>query len=209
MIEKIDSILYARSSMPERMAIRGGEKEKRVPIDFIFYYMKTNSREILIDAGCDSLPGFEMKDFIRPDEALRKKGIDPDGITDLIITHAHHDHIDGAKYFRNATVYIQKEEYEEGKEYLLQNKKVITFDEEYSLFDGLKILKIGGHSAGSSVVQADFLKQKYLFCGDEVYIKRNFEEIIPSGEVFCLEKAKGFIQTYANSEYILMLFHEG
>ena len=35
----------------------------------------------------------------------------PDAITDIIISHAHWDHVDGVDLFPKATVWIQREEY--------------------------------------------------------------------------------------------------
>jgi alanyl-tRNA synthetase len=60
------------------------------------------------------MPGFEMEDFVGTVAALEEKGYTPEDITDVIITHADHDHIECVKYFQNATIYIQKDEYESG-----------------------------------------------------------------------------------------------
>lgn len=208
MKEKILPIVFGKTAMSERMALRGGRKEALVPIDFIFYYIKKGSRRILVDAGCDSLPGFVIHDRISPKKALEEKGIDPEAITDLILTHAHHDHIEGAKYFPNATVYLQKEEYEEGKEYLPDSARVVLFEEGYSLCEGIRIFKIGGHSVGSSVVEVLLCGRKFLLCGDECYISRSIKEKIPTGESFCREKSMEFVEMAANSDSEILLSHE-
>ena len=73
------------------------------------YLIQTEGRAILVDAGCETMPDFDMKNFIGPVKALSNMGIRPEEITDLILTHAHHDHIECTKYFTKAAVYIQKE----------------------------------------------------------------------------------------------------
>ena len=44
--------------------------------------------------------------------ALRQVGIQPDAVTDIIVSHSHWDHADGVDLFPRAKVWIQKEEYE-------------------------------------------------------------------------------------------------
>ena len=49
--------------------------------------------------------------FIRPDSALQRMEINPEDITDIIITHTHYDHIGGLHLFDEGTVWIQRNEY--------------------------------------------------------------------------------------------------
>ena len=118
---EIIPINYGKSVLPENMIFQNGAEDKVRPIVFTVYLIKTENRLILADAGCETMPGFVMTDFIGPVKALNNIGISPEEITDLIITHAHHDHIECAKYFKNAVIYIQKDEYETGKGYLSEN----------------------------------------------------------------------------------------
>ena len=129
---------YGKSSLPESWAYENGSEEKKLPIIFRVYLLKTENRLILVDAGCETMPGFDMSDFIGPVKALNNIGISPEAITDLVITHAHHDHIECAKYFKNAALYIQKDEYEAGKGYLADRMNIRTFDEEMQICGGIK-----------------------------------------------------------------------
>ena len=90
---------YGKSLLPESWIFENGAENKFRPIVFRVYLIRTENRLILVDAGCETMPGFDMKDFIGPIKALRNIGISLEEITDLIITHAHHDHIECAKYF--------------------------------------------------------------------------------------------------------------
>jgi glyoxylase-like metal-dependent hydrolase (beta-lactamase superfamily II) len=54
---------------------------------------------------------FPMKDYLRPDEALRLAGVTPEEVTDIVISHAHWDHLGGIDLFPKANVWIQKDEY--------------------------------------------------------------------------------------------------
>ncbi len=158
---------YGKSVLPESWIFENGAENKLLPIVFRVYLIKTENRLILADAGCETMPGFVMTDFIGPVKALRNIGVKADEITDLMITHAHHDHIECAKYFKNAVIYIQKDEYEAGKGYLPENLNILTFDEEMQICDGIKAVKIGGHSKGSSIVEITDSGKKYIIAGDE------------------------------------------
>ena len=103
---EIIPIEYGKSFLPESMVFQNGEKDKLRPIVFMVYLIKTENRLILADAGCETMPGFDMRDFIGPIKALKKENIQPDDITDVIITHSHHDHIECVKYFKRAVIYI-------------------------------------------------------------------------------------------------------
>ena len=120
---------YGKSVLPESSIFQNGSEEKKYPILFRIYLLKSENRLILVDAGCVTMPGFEMEDFIGPIQALRNIGISPNEITDVIITHSHHDHIECVACFINAVIYIQKEEYEASKGYLAENQTVRTFDD--------------------------------------------------------------------------------
>ena len=199
---------YGKSVLPESWVFENGAENKLRPIVFRVYLIKTENRLILADAGCETMPGFVMTDFIGPVKALRNIGVKADEITDLIITHAHHDHIECAKYFKNAIIYIQKDEYEAGKGYLPENLNILTFDEEMQICDGIKAVKIGGHSKGSSIVEITDSGKKYIIAGDECYKGDCLTKQIPTGSSYNPEKSRDFVKKYGNGEYTVLLCHD-
>ena len=205
---EIIPINYGKSVLPENMIFQNGAEDKVRPIVFMVYLIKTENRLILADAGCETMPGFVMTDFIGPVKALNNIGILPEEITDLIITHAHHDHIECAKHFKNAVIYIQKDEYEAGKGYLSENLDIRTFDEEMLICDGIKSVKIGGHSKGSSIVEITDSDKKYIIAGDECYVRECLTKQIPTGVAYDLQKSLAFIQKYGRGEYTVLLCHD-
>lgn len=77
--------------------------------------IKTSERTILIDAGLGKHFGDSQGKLL---ENLIAAGISPDSITDILITHAHRDHIGGliskggSTIYPNAKYHIAKEEYD-------------------------------------------------------------------------------------------------
>ena len=199
---------YGKSVLPESMIFQNGAENKFRPIIFRVYLIRTENRLILVDAGCETMPGFDMRDFIGTVKALNNIGISPEEITDLIITHAHHDHIECAKYFKNAVIYIQKDEYEAGKGYLTENLNIRTFEKEMQICDGIKAVKIGGHSKGSSIVEITDADKKYIIAGDECYMRDCLAKQIPTGSSYNPEKSRSFIKKYGVEEYTVLLCHE-
>ena len=199
---------YGKSVLPESSIFQNGSEEKKYPILFRIYLLKSENRLILVDAGCVTMPGFEMEDFIGTIQALRNIGISPDEITDVIITHSHHDHIECVACFINAVIYIQKEEYEASKGYLAENQTVRTFDDAIQICKGIKAVKIGGHTKGSSIVEIAGQDAKYIIAGDECYIRQCVEKQIPTGASYNPENSRMFVEKYCNGEYTVLLCHD-
>jgi glyoxylase-like metal-dependent hydrolase (beta-lactamase superfamily II) len=101
--------------MPLAAAAVGSTSKDSTGLCYIVYLLKgNNGRMILVDAGFTETPAmYNMHAFnyIRPDSMLRKINIDPNDITDLIITHPHWDHIGGVDLFPNAMVWIQENDF--------------------------------------------------------------------------------------------------
>lgn len=209
MVKGISRIKYADSFLSESMVFKGGREEKKLPVIFAIYLIQTENRQILVDAGCETMPGFDMRNFISPAVALKEQtGLTPNDITDVVITHSHHDHIAAVGLLKNATVHIQKDEYESGRKYIPSGFKTETFDREKIIAENVRVIKIGGHSAGSCIVEIIFEGDTYIVCGDECYSRQNLTDKIPTGASNDPEKSKAFIEQYANSRYKTLLCHD-
>ncbi len=91
-----------------------GPKDQKVDIAMVVWLIRGGGRNILFDSGFHRqtfLKEFPMKDYLRPDEAVRTAGVEPGEITDIVISHAHWDHMGGIDLFPKAQVWIQREEY--------------------------------------------------------------------------------------------------
>lgn len=205
---EISRVCYAQSTLPESWIFDGGDENKAVPILFSVFVVRTATRTILIDVGCETIRGFEMVYHKHPLEALRESGVSPEDITDVVITHAHHDHIACVKCFPHACVHIQEDEYESGKAYLTANKTVERFRERKRIENGVEIVKIGSHSKGSCVVECVRDDATYVLCGDECYSLYNIEHRVPTANPYSKENSQRFIDTYATDAYRCLVCHD-
>lgn len=111
----IEAIRYATlPQFPTAALVMGAPKDEKLDIAMVVWLVRGGERTILFDSGFYRekwFKDFPMKDFLRPDEVLRQAGVKPEDVTDIIISHAHWDHMGGIDLFSRATVWIQKEEY--------------------------------------------------------------------------------------------------
>ncbi len=202
------SLKYAESVLPECMALCGGSKEKVIPISFAVYLIKTKDKNILVDVGCDTMPGFVMKSFYSPAFVLRQVGLSAEEITDIIITHAHHDHIEALTHFRNAVLHITDEEYSSGKKYIPSNMSVNVFEETSVIDNQIMVIKWGGHSVGSAIVEITVNNITHILAGDECYINDCIAYRIPTGAYYNLGKSRAFVEKYSDKKYRVHTCHD-
>jgi len=111
----IQAIRYATSpGVLVSDVVVGGPKDKKVDFAFVVWLIRGGGHTILFDSGFDRFTlskDFQITDYLRPDLAVKTAGVEPDQVTDVVISHAHWDHVGGLDLFPKAQVWIQKEEY--------------------------------------------------------------------------------------------------
>ena len=208
MSARLTVLKYGDTVFGENYIFMGGEKDKLLPITFCVFLIETKTRKILVDVGCDDGSGFPMSVFCTPVEALASAGLTPDDITDVIITHAHSDHVQSAPHFPAACFHIQKEEYERAKKFIPEGFNVDAFEDECVLDGEIFIKRISGHSHGSSIVLFEHKDKTVVLCGDECYTNRNIKEKIPTGASRDPQVSKAFVEEYSKEKYIAFTCHD-
>jgi glyoxylase-like metal-dependent hydrolase (beta-lactamase superfamily II) len=96
--------------------VAGADKDQKLDIPVMVWVLKgSDGRIVLVDSGFHRekfVTRWKVQHFSTPAEAVARLGIQPDQVSDIIITHMHWDHADGQDLFPKATVWIQKDEYE-------------------------------------------------------------------------------------------------
>lgn len=137
---------------------------------------------------------------------LKENGYEAEDITTIVLTHCHWDHIGGLSLFPNATIYCQRDEYEyalanstpDSGQYPLSFKKyLIEAEHRFCLIDGtyqlnpnVKLIKTGGHSVGSQIIEIENDNELALILGDEVFYYDNITKKIPVGCTVNPEKSR-------------------
>lgn len=133
-----------------------------------------NGKIVLVDAGY--INNDHPTGYSSPDSVLKKLNINPQDVTDIILTHPHWDHIGGINLFPNAMVWMQEADFN----YFVGDAWQPNGNREG--FDSATVFKI---------VQKNLDKKLTLVNGDSL-------EIIPGIRVFI-----GSRHTY-ESQYVLV-----
>ena len=154
---------------------------------------------ILVDNGAgnkhlDQLSYYNFFNLVDLEEELRKKGITPEQVTDVILTHLHFDHCGystkkeektGELYpsFPNATHWVSRKQWEnflhpnplEKDSYFMENMQAIAdkgllrlIDTDTKLCPDIELRIFDGHTPGQIVPYIQTGGQTFFFAGDVI-----------------------------------------
>ena len=127
--------------------------------------IRTPDRLIVVDPSTDY-----MKPMVK--SSFRQIGVFPKDVDTVILTHAHRDHVENLRFYKNAKVYIHSGASEE-----IPGATVIDED-EFRVCDGVTIVHTPGHCPEecSVFVEAD---RRYVIAGDTIPLEDNFRKNVP------------------------------
>src|SRR5580692_4792250 len=74
--------------------VMGAPKGEKIDTVYVVWLIRGGGRNILFDSGFHRGRWFKewtIRDYIRPDAAVRLAGVKPEEVTDVVISHAHWD----------------------------------------------------------------------------------------------------------------------
>src|SRR5580704_17868196 len=80
----------------------GAPKDEKIDTMFAVWLIRGGGHNILFDSGFHRARWFKLrtiKDYLRPDDAVKLAGVQPDQITDIVVSHAHWDPMGGIDLF--------------------------------------------------------------------------------------------------------------
>ena len=153
-----------------------GEPDESFEMDYAFWLVRAAERTILFDCGFDAEVGRRRgrTTLVDPLVALSALGVEPGAIDQLVVTHAHYDHIGNLHRFPNAEVVIARREYEfwtgpyarrlqlahateaDELERLVATReqgRLRLVEDTFDLAPGIELVVVGGHTPGQMVAQ--------------------------------------------------------
>ncbi|HAT33369.1 MAG TPA: MBL fold metallo-hydrolase [Janthinobacterium sp.] len=159
------------------------------------FLFKLDGRVVLVDTGSGQMfpAGYGGKLL----GSLAAAGVTPEQVSDILLTHAHDDHIgglvrDGHPVFPNATIHIGKPDidffldrsnaakahydmkyFDEANTALkpyIDAGKVQTFSGSGAIMTGVTATVHPGHTPGSAFYEVESAGQKIVFVGDIVHV---------------------------------------
>lgn len=206
---EVYAVRFAHVAFGLSNLVAGAERGPTVDIAFTVWPIKDPStgRVILFDAGFyrdKFLQQWQPVDYVKPSDAVAAAmGITPDAVTDIVISHIHWDHADGAELFPKATVWIQKDEYEHyvgpdgapldradpdvAKEYFALNQagrlRLIDGDDQV-VFPGIRAYTGGRHTYASQYLSVQTRSGTVVLASDNAYLFKNLDEHLPIAQTF-------------------------
>ena len=111
----IQAIRYATlPGFPLMALMMGAPNDSVVDIAMVVWLVRGGDHVVLFDTGFHRdkwRKEFALIDYLSPDKAVTLAGVKPAEVTDVVISHAHWDHMGGIDLFPKAVFWIQKEEY--------------------------------------------------------------------------------------------------
>jgi glyoxylase-like metal-dependent hydrolase (beta-lactamase superfamily II) len=220
-------------SFPLGELVKGEDKNKKIDIALMIWLVKGNGRNILVDSGFyrDAfMKQWKPADYMQPSEALSKLGLKPEDITDVIISHAHWDHVDGTDLFPKARVWIQKEEFEyydqpehqkdSGvfavdmamlEKVRAEGRLELVDGDDKTVLPGITVYTGGRHTYASQYVGVNTSKGIVILASDNVYLYENIEKSLPITATFDAEsnlRAQERMKKLAGSPGLIIPGHD-
>jgi glyoxylase-like metal-dependent hydrolase (beta-lactamase superfamily II) len=217
--------------------VAGAERGRTLDIPVMVWLLKgSNGRVVLVDSGFHHqkfLDQWKPRDFRTPAVAIEAAGVKPELVTDIIISHAHWDHIDGIDLFPKATIWIQREEYRyyTGEAWHTRNGhggvdaddmqallKINTEGrlrfvegDDQEIIPGLRCYTGGKHTWASQYVSAATTAGTAVFASDNIYLYENLEKHAPIFQTLDAAsnlKAQDRIRTIASDPRLIVPGHD-
>jgi glyoxylase-like metal-dependent hydrolase (beta-lactamase superfamily II) len=218
---------YARSqNQPWVDLISGMYKDGVMDLPFSFVLARQGDRNVLVDCGFmkdehgheNFADRFGIPFWISPLRLLAELGIAPGDITDVVLSHAHFDHMGSIAEFPNARIFIQKSELLTWYEWIalpkrfshltaiidpdnlktaleasIEHRVTLIDGDKDNVLPGLHVRLGSGHTIGQQFVIFETAKGRRVISGDCVYSARQFAGHNHSGQHVPLNNATGSV----------------
>jgi glyoxylase-like metal-dependent hydrolase (beta-lactamase superfamily II) len=183
-----------------------GEPDRPLGMDYFFWVARSPSRTVVIDSGFSPAGGAARRRTTLMDmtTALGAAGVNPDDVGQVIVTHAHYDHIGGLPAFGAAEVIITRSEYEfwtgplgdrplfahhtEAAEIshlrsLRAAGRLTLTGHSHQVAPGIELTEVGGHTPGQAVVSVAAGPGRVILASDAVHYYEELERDRPFSTV--------------------------
>jgi glyoxylase-like metal-dependent hydrolase (beta-lactamase superfamily II) len=178
------------------------EPDRPLGMDYFFWVARNPARAIVIDTGFSPAAGASRGRTMRLDTvpALRAAGLAPDAVAQVVLTHAHYDHIGGLPAFCAAEVIMTRDEYDfwsgpmgrrgqfahtaEASEIghlreLRDSGRLTLAGRAVAVAPGIELTEVGGHTPGQAIVTVATGAGPVILASDAVHYYEELERDRP------------------------------
>jgi glyoxylase-like metal-dependent hydrolase (beta-lactamase superfamily II) len=185
------------------------EPDRPLRMDYFFWLARSPSRTVLIDTGFSPAGGASRGRTMLMDTvpALQAAGVTPDDITQVVLSHAHYDHIGGLPALPEPEVIMTRAEYDfwtgpmggrgqfahsaEPAEIghlrdLRKAGRLTLTGPACQVAPGIELVQVGGHTPGQAIVIVASPAGRVVLASDAVHYYEELERDRPFAVVASL-----------------------
>jgi glyoxylase-like metal-dependent hydrolase (beta-lactamase superfamily II) len=185
------------------------EPDGPIGMDYFFWLIRNASRTIVVDTGFSAAGGGRRNrtTLLDPGAAFDALGVDRATGPPVVVTHAHYDHTGNLDLFPASPLILAAAEYafwtgpyadrtllhhsvEDAEIAYLRRAeregRVQTFEDDVALAPGVRVIRVGGHTPGQSVVTVNTSDGTVLLASDSVHYYEEYERSMPFTQVASL-----------------------
>jgi glyoxylase-like metal-dependent hydrolase (beta-lactamase superfamily II) len=192
-----------------------------MPLDYFVWAVRGAGRIVVVDTGFGPEAAEKRGRILLHDvpTLLARAGIDAATVTDVVLTHLHYDHAGGMAAFPAATFHLQDAEmaYATGRNMchaclnapfeaedvagalrLVFAGRMRFHDGDVTLFPGISLHRIGGHTAGLMAVRVTTARGPLVLASDAFHFSENRQRRAPFPILFHLgDVLEGYLRCEA------------
>jgi glyoxylase-like metal-dependent hydrolase (beta-lactamase superfamily II) len=182
------------------------EPDRPLGMDYFFWVARNPARTVVVDTGFSPASGASRGRTMLLDTvpALRAAGLTPDAVGQVVLTHAHYDHIGGLPAFGASEVIMTRDEYDfwtgpmgrrgqfahttEASELghlreLRQAGRLTLAGRSRRVAPGIELTQVGGHTPGQAIVTVATAAGPVILASDAVHYYEELERDRPFATV--------------------------
>ena len=196
---RITMLRYARSDRRRPENFHGGDPhDGPMPIEYFNWVIQNDKRTFVVDTGFSEEVGARRgRQTLKPvGLGLKALGVDPDTVSDVIITHMHYDHAGNHDMLPRARYHVQacemafatgpcmchhlmRHPFEEEDVVSMVRKvfanRVEFYDGEATVAPGITVHTFGGHSKGLQGVRVNTERGPVVIASDATHYYEHIE----------------------------------
>jgi glyoxylase-like metal-dependent hydrolase (beta-lactamase superfamily II) len=175
-----------------------GEPDSAIEVDYFFWVVRGGGSAIIVDTGFFPEAGQRRgrTSLCTPADVLPRLGLSAADIGQVVVTHAHYDHIGNLYEFPGAEIVMARREYEfwtspvAGRQQFAmvsepgeidrlrsarEEGRLTLFDGSYSSLPGIELVEVGGHTPGQLVVVVATPAGRVVLASDALHFYEELE----------------------------------
>lgn len=200
---RIHVLCYARRDGMTREVLLGNHGTEAVPLAYFMWAVSNGEHAVVVDLGFSPQVGRRRGRHWQADPAtlLQHAGVDPHTVQHVVVTHLHYDHAGNHALFPQATFWLQRAELafwtgphachdvfagaaepSDVVEFVRLNQagRVALVDGTAEVVPGVRVHRVGGHTAGMQVVEVAVPSGTAVIASDAAHTWLNLQRDLPA-----------------------------